>query len=344
MASIHVDVCTIDEILEHSNSDNLEIAIIKGWQCCVKKSQYKVGDKVVYFEPDTMIPRKLAESIGVAGYLSFKHGEDMGRVRKIMLRGEPSFGLVIDAKPEWRVGKDVSDEFGAQKYDPPVRRDTGGVIESSPYFLNYTDIEDMRNYMDVFEKGEEVIATEKIHGTCCRIACIEGEYMAGSKGLQRQRPENDQFDTSMYWFPLARPNIKSMIDSLSKVFKHVMIFGEIFGKGVLDLHYGLKDKDFRVFDIMVDGKYMDYDAMLIACSSHNVGTVPLIYRGRFSIDRIKFLSGGKSIVDGAGDQIREGVVVRPIKERTHPKLGRVILKYVSDDYFFRKNAVDYKEE
>jgi hypothetical protein len=43
------------------------------------------------------------------------------------------------------------------------------------------------------------------------------------------------------------------------------------------------------------------------------------------------------------DQMREGVVVRPEKERTDPRVGRVVLKYVSDDFLLRGKAVDFAE-
>ena len=36
----------------------------------------------------------------------------------------------------------------------------------------------------------------------------------------------------------------------------------------------------------------------------------------------------------ADAHIREGLVVRPLQERTDPKIGRVLLKYVSDSYLF----------
>jgi hypothetical protein len=39
---------------------------------------------------------------------------------------------------------------------------------------------------------------------------------------------------------------------------------------------------------------------------------------------------------GNADHIREGVVVRSLQERTNPKIGRVILKYLNDDYLFKK--------
>jgi hypothetical protein len=54
-----------------------------------------------------------------------------------------------------------------------------------------------------------------------------------------------------------------------------------------------------------------------------------------TIDAIKGASTGKTTM-GSADHIREGVVVRPLEERTDPKIGRVILKYLNDDYLLKK--------
>lgn len=40
--------------------------------------------------------------------------------------------------------------------------------------------------------------------------------------------------------------------------------------------------------------------------------------------------------------IPEGIVVRPVDERTHPAVGRVIFKSVSADYLLRKNGTEYQ--
>ncbi len=40
--------------------------------------------------------------------------------------------------------------------------------------------------------------------------------------------------------------------------------------------------------------------------------------------------------------MREGVVVRPQSERHDPRMGRVILKYVSDSYLFGTKS-DYTD-
>lgn len=39
------------------------------------------------------------------------------------------------------------------------------------------------------------------------------------------------------------------------------------------------------------------------------------------------------------NHIREGVVVRPIEEVLDPKVGRLILKYLGDDYVESKNQI-----
>src|SRR3972149_2634963 len=113
MSSLVVKVYEIEEIRAHPNADRLDIAVVGGWQCVVGKDTYRAGDKVVYFPPDTLIPRALANQCGVTQYLSFHKDEpDMGRIRCTKLRGEPSFGLVL-AINDLPIGADVAEVYGA---------------------------------------------------------------------------------------------------------------------------------------------------------------------------------------------------------------------------------------
>jgi hypothetical protein len=55
----------------------------------------------------------------------------------------------------------------------------------------------------------------------------------------------------------------------------------------------------------------------------------------------------KEICEGdttlAGDHIREGGVIRPVKERTHPAVGgRLVMKYINDAYLLGKHS-DFKD-
>ncbi len=211
MSSLIVPVAMIEKIIPHSNADTLELAHVLGWQLVVRKGEYQAGDRIVYFPPDTVLPLEVSERFGVTKYLSKQ------RIRCAKLRGEPSFGLAVKPDDEsWQVGENVAEFYGATKYEPPVRPGPGDAEQDHPLFWEYTDIENMRNFPDVFEEGETVYLSEKIHGTNCRTAMIEGELMAGSKAVRRKRPIEDKFATSIYWYPFVLEPVRTLIEDLGR--------------------------------------------------------------------------------------------------------------------------------
>jgi hypothetical protein len=129
--------------------------------------RYRDGQVCVYFPADTLLPAEWADKFGVRQLLK---GKDRDRVGKIKLRGEPSFGLVVDLPDgvDWKVGDNVCDYFGAKKYEPPIRVGCGDAApydpDIDPFFDKFTDVQNGRVNLDVFADGEEVIFTEKIHG------------------------------------------------------------------------------------------------------------------------------------------------------------------------------------
>jgi hypothetical protein len=179
MSSLIVEVCKIDNIASHNNADRLELVFIKGWQCIVPKDKYKKGDKVVYVPIDSIIPFELSEKLGITKYLHNQKKDEKGniissRVRTVKLRGILSQGLIIDIEdPSWKIGDDVREKLGIEKYIPNITQDNNqNLIHKFPgwrlpdysEFNKYTDIENYKNYLDVFDCDEEVIITEKIHG------------------------------------------------------------------------------------------------------------------------------------------------------------------------------------
>lgn len=346
MAECIVEVCRIDRMYAHPNADALELAHIKGWQCVVPIGRYTAGDLVTYIPIDSMIPLEHADRWGITRYLSVKSASaDMempvpaGRVRCARLRGEPSFGVIVDREdPAWVEGQDVKAHYGIFKYIPPVKPTAGDAEAGHPLFAEYTDIENLRNFPDVLEEGEEVVVTEKLHGTNCRVGLIEGELMAGSMSVRRKRPETPEaMACSTYWFPMTLPAVRTMVEGLGAQHRQFILFGEVYGSKIQDLHYGCKGHfGFRAFDILADGKYLDADAFLAACADYGVETVPLLYRGAYSLEKIRELSEGDTTL--GSNHIREGVVVKPAAERMHPKVGRVALKYIGDQYLFSKSA------
>jgi RNA ligase (TIGR02306 family) len=125
--------------------------------------------------------------------------------------------------------------------------------------------------------------------------------------------------------------VRALLEELAAKHRQVVLFGEVYGK-VQSLRYGVDAGiRFAAFDLLIDGKYADYDVFVETCARHGVATTPPLFHGAFSLETIRALAEGRTAMPGA-DHIREGVVVRPVRERLDPKIGRVILKYVGDGY------------
>ena len=161
---------------------------------------YAAGDLVTYVPVDAVLPPELSGRLGVTKYLS------KGRVRCARLRGEPSFGLIMDREDaSWAEGTDVAAVYGITKYVPPLRPSAGDAESAHPLFVGYTEVENLRNFPSAFAEGEPVVATEKVHGTNCRVGLVDGELMAGSMGVRRKRPAGEALASSTYWFPTTLP-------------------------------------------------------------------------------------------------------------------------------------------
>ena len=84
-SSLIVEICRIRNIRKHENSDNLDLALVKGWQVVIGRDQFKEGDLIVYIPMDANIPAELADKWNVRSYLS---GPNKSCVRCARLRGE----------------------------------------------------------------------------------------------------------------------------------------------------------------------------------------------------------------------------------------------------------------
>jgi RNA ligase (TIGR02306 family) len=355
------------------------ICTVKGWRVCAgrdpetDRNQFEPGDKCIYVPPDAVLQPALSDRLGVTKYLSplAKNAEGVrppgGRVRVARLRGEPSYGLIM--RPEdaaLEVGTDVATLYGITKWEPPQEQIDGESERDHPAFHTYTDIENYRNFPDLFQDGEEVVFTEKIHGKCTRVGLVrtadrEGEdawtFMAGSHNLRRK-----EFDArgrrSQFWECLSEP-VRQLLQHVRPLsapwlpanVHGILLFGEVYGAGVQDMWYGLENGrfGFRAFDLAVNGKFVGFDVKQELCARFGVEMVPILYRGPFSRARVEeFVSGPTTMcpVDRAGKfKGREGIVITPVRERpvtTEAKVfDRLILKAISFDYLERKGGTEY---
>lgn len=369
MSSLIVEVCQVDEVLPHPNADKMAICRIKGWSVCVARNAEtgepwaKPGQKVVYFPPDCVLTKEVAEKFGVTKYLGHlpknENGSrpEGGRVVVANLRGFKSYGFVAPVDDEsWEVGKDLVDYYKVTKYEPPLRANQGDAETPHPAFHRYYDMENIRNFPNLFVEGEEIVCTEKIHGENCRLGLIKDvndkgqavwKWMAGTHEVRRKKvwqkknkdtgePIGDPIISSSW--KCFSPEVRKLLCYVSccgyapeeidqeplvdpDLISHsVVLFGERFGSSVQDMSYGMSNGQFafRAFDITRNGRWVDYDEKKGWFKAFQVEMVPEIYRGPFNFVKIEELAEGPTLVTDKmeGKNFREGVVVLSAKERS----------------------------
>jgi len=345
MSTTKITVERVNEVEHHPNADRLDVVQVLGFKVVCRRDQFKVGDAATYFPADMLISIEAAEALGVTKYLrpATYPGDihkSQCRVSSCRLRGIPSHGFIIGpVEHEGAYGMDLTNVYGGYKYVPPVRSGGGDALREATLFHQYTSIENIQRCPNVIPAGTDVRITEKIHGTNARIGKIreedEWEYMAGSHKVRRKQ------GIGLYWQPF--PLVQDLLDELCGNAHDVIVFGEIFGHGVQDMTYGVDGKAFQVFDISVDGKYLDWEDVKDACNATGVPLVPLLYVGKYDREIVEQLTYGASTFDNikCAFKDREGCVITPLKEQYSPELGgRMILKSVSADYRNRKNPTD----
>ena len=120
-------------VIPHPNADNLEIALVDGWKCIVKKGDFKAGDRVIYFEIDSLLPitpqfeflRKYAYVN--KSWMPKELGVSEGfRIKTIKLRGEVSQGLVVPVPKDLELvvdSYDLTEHFKVLKYEVPLSKE-----------------------------------------------------------------------------------------------------------------------------------------------------------------------------------------------------------------------------
>ena len=98
---------------------------------------------------------------------------------------------------------------------------------------------------------------------------------------------------------------------------------------------------FRVFAIVVEGRFLNDDELESCLRELGLERAPVLYRGPFSTEKVAEFTTGKESVTGTEAHLREGIVITPQIEQTHPQLGRLALKSVSEAYLLRKGGTEY---
>ena len=356
---------TIEEIkvFPHPNADRLELARVGLYNIVVAKGEWKTGDKVFYIPEFSVLPENIIQALGLEGKLA---GSNHNRVKPVSLRGALSQGVVAPLNlvtPEIleSLGEkgNYADALGVTKWEPIIPAGLNGTTKSTPGIVRWVEIENLKKFPTMFNEGEEVVLTEKIHGTCSCYTFLdptnEESLVVTSKGLGKNNLSIIEDEKNLYWKMAKKYELHrvatAVVEELSGTdIKKVAIFGESFGS-VQDLKYGHNGTyGFVMFDIKIEfvnsdgtftSRWLNPDEVERIALKTNVPTPPVLYKGPFSLDVVIEKASGKEQVSGTEAHIREGVVIRPKVRSDLDMGGTKIAKYVSDAYLTRKNGTEF---
>ncbi|MFJ9340357.1 RNA ligase (ATP) [Streptomyces sp. NPDC101733] len=344
---------------EHPNADALELAQVGLYRAVVAKGAYRSGDFALYIPEQAVLPGVLIEELGLTGRLA---GGAHDRVKAVRLRGELSQGLVcrpraldgVDLEAAAGEGVDFAEALGIVKWSPPVPTTMSGDVESAPELLPWVDIENLQRYPHVFEPGEPVVLTEKVHGTACLLTYLaDGErVLVSSKGVGSKSLALKEDERNLYWRAVRGHGVPEVAARLAGRLgaSRVGIFGEVYGAGVQDLGYGAlagsadELPGYAVFDVCaeVDGRLSWLDPAEVL-EGGELPLVPRLFEGPYALETVLELASGRETLSGRELHLREGVVIRPVVERYSPVVGgRAVAKAVSPAYLTRKGGTEYE--
>jgi len=260
-----VRVVRIDDIVVHTNADSLELAIVGGWQCCVKKGEFKKGDLAIYCEIDSMLPienplfaflEERKDSLRLVGEKAYS------RIKTIRLRKELSQGLIIPV-PKTLIddvteGTNLTSVLGVLKYEAkpqaemePERpatflerlcyRIAGGDTPKLqlpwPSFLKKSEEQRVQNiaasYNKAVEDGEEFEVSYKLDGTSITVWVRKNAEGGYDRGVASRNNELSMVDIHWTFFEQLRRWIASFIVANRRMFRIKRLIVPKWKKGVL---------------------------------------------------------------------------------------------------------------
>ena len=364
-------VGVIGEIRPIEGADNIELAMVGGWQAITKKGEYQVGNKVVVATTDAVIPQALSDLMEVTGYL--RKGQ---RVRTVKLRGVYSECLLIPFKylapksleNNVEEGHDMMGILGVTKYEPPVKMvemSVGGrkiKYHQNPNFHVYYKFPNLKNVPELFTEEDVVTITRKLHGTNARYGIVrkkklslldrvrkffgnkwvEFEYVYGSHNVEKGSDSQGFYSTDVWRTVADEYKIKEKLWDYVKTYfipQHlgsgVVIYGEIYGHGIQkNYEYGLNNIKFAGFDVEINGEYKDFSIERGIFNTLDLPTVEVLYKGNWSKEEQDKHVFGNFI---KGTKVpHEGIVVKSVTGERNK-----VAKVINPDYLIygEKNNV-----
>lgn len=269
----------IAEIRPIEGADNIVCAVVDGWTLVTQKANnFKPGDLVIYFEPDSVLPEHPEfEFLRDRCYVSAERSVNGAgfRLRTIRLKGVYSNGLILPLdlfftsdldglrligkmnEPIVRFpyglveGADLTELLGVVKFERPLPAQLAGVAKGNfPGFLRKTDQERIQNCFKYFQhdwSDHEWEVSIKLDGSSFTAYyrthpdLAEGQFGVCSRNMELKETEDNA-----YWKVARKYGLEEKLRSLGR---NIAIQGELMGPGIQGNKENLTELDMFVFDI-----------------------------------------------------------------------------------------------
>lgn len=325
---------TILSLSPIAGADAILLAKVLGWELVVKKTEFQVGDRCVYFEIDSVLP--------IAQWNDHLRKEPNKplRIKTIRLRGQLSQGLAMPMSiiptGEYEVGQDVTELVGVTKYEPVVPAHLSGMAKGNfPAFLHKTDETRLQSEPRVLDeaisKGLVLVGTLKMDGTSFTAYRRDTEFGVCSRNLDLKETEDNA-----HWRMARKLKLEEI---LRREPRNLSIQGEIVGPSIQANRLGLSESKlylFNLFDIDT-GKYLSHTELSAFAEKHGLKVVPTVYRldfggvvGPRDVNHLLNIANNLNYDNGTP---AEGIVWRSMCE-THSDVlkGRLSFKTISNRY------------
>jgi RNA ligase (TIGR02306 family) len=347
-----VTIQKIAEIQPIEGADFIVRVRVEDWWCVAKKDEFKVGDRCIYYEIDSLLPDKPEYEFLKRGSTLKRQTVDgqirVGiRLRTIKLKGVISQGLALpvntpmaefgddlfQSESLYPVGTDLTEVLGVIKYEPPIPAELAGKAKGFfPPFLRKTDEERVQNLGEILKQftGQKFYVTEKLDGSSMTVYKKDGVLGVCSRNLELLPSEDNTL-----WKLARQYDLENVLPD------NFAVQGECFGSGVQGNPLKLTVQDFYVYNVwdITNQTYLGWDEMKEFCETRGLEMVPLI-DSNFVLD--EFYTKVPNLLDMADGASyinesvkREGIVLRPVVEQDVEYKGskmRFSFKAISNQY------------
>ena len=271
----------IISIAEHPNAHSLEIAKVLGYTCVIPKSEYVVGEQIVFIRPDSKLPDE-------QWVKPFVKGNSSMRVRAIKLRDIYSFGIItkIDIHESLKAfplkeGDEISHLLNISKFELPSIYSGTEIIGPLPYGIPKT-FSTLYQDLDIIP-CHLVTLTEKIDGTSISFFYNIEDSRCGVLG--REFELSQEKEEGHYMKIERKYGLFEKIKNFCEENRRSLVFrGEMFGEGIQKSSINKRSllpvdiMFFQIYD-MLSCQYLEFSESFGIFNELRLPTVPVVSKG-----------------------------------------------------------------